>query len=118
VLRHTDRAPGLIERVAACFADHRAPDQVVTPLPALVGQRIVGIALGVPAVLALLGHAFADPPVSYVATVPGPAGALVALLTEATIAFGLTSNRRPSQLGICTPCSRDWRPSGRCWQAN
>jgi aquaporin Z len=51
--------------------------------------QFVGGALGVLAVLALLGHSFADPPVSYIATVPGPAGALVALLAEAVIAFGL-----------------------------
>jgi Transposase DDE domain group 1 len=46
LLRHTDRALGLIERVAACFQDNREQDQVVHRLPALVGQRIVGIALG------------------------------------------------------------------------
>jgi hypothetical protein len=46
LLRHTDRAIGLIERVAACFRDGREQDQVVHSLPALVGQRIVGIALG------------------------------------------------------------------------
>ena len=47
LLRHTDRAiGGLIERVAACFVDEREQDQVVHTLPALVGQRIVGIALG------------------------------------------------------------------------
>jgi hypothetical protein len=46
LLRHTDRAIGLIERVAACFVDEREQDQVVHTLPALVGQRIVGIALG------------------------------------------------------------------------
>ena len=46
LLRHTDRAIGLIERVAACFQDGRERDQVVHTLPALVGQRIVGIALG------------------------------------------------------------------------
>jgi hypothetical protein len=40
LLRHTDRAIGLIERVAACFVDHREQDQVVHTLPALVGQRI------------------------------------------------------------------------------
>ena len=51
--------------------------------------QFVGGALGVLLVLALLGAAFADPPVSYVATVPGPAGALVALLAEAAISFGL-----------------------------
>jgi Transposase DDE domain group 1 len=42
----TDRAIGLIERVAACFVDEREQEQVVHTLPALVGQRIVGIALG------------------------------------------------------------------------
>jgi Transposase DDE domain group 1 len=46
LLRHTERATGLIERVAACFVDEREQDQVVHTLPALVGQRIVGIALG------------------------------------------------------------------------
>jgi hypothetical protein len=46
LLRHTDRAIGLIERVAACFVDHREQDQVIHTLPALVGQRIVGIAWG------------------------------------------------------------------------
>jgi Transposase DDE domain group 1 len=46
LLRHTDRALGLIERVAACFRDSREQDQVVHALPTLVGQRIVGIALG------------------------------------------------------------------------
>jgi hypothetical protein len=46
LLRHTDRAIGLIERVAACFVDEREQDQVIHTLPALVGQRVVGIALG------------------------------------------------------------------------
>ncbi len=51
--------------------------------------QFVGGALGVLAVLTLLGHAFADSPVSYIATIPGPAGSLVALLAETAIAFGL-----------------------------
>ena len=46
LLRHADRAIGLFERVAACFVDHRRQEQVVHGLPALVGQRIAGIALG------------------------------------------------------------------------
>jgi Transposase DDE domain group 1 len=46
LLRHTDRALGLIERAAACFQDNREQDQVMHTLPTLVGQRIVGIALG------------------------------------------------------------------------
>jgi aquaporin Z len=48
--------------------------------------QFAGGALGVLAVLAVCGRAFADPPVSYVATVPGPAGLLAALLAEAAIA--------------------------------
>jgi hypothetical protein len=46
LLRHADRALGLIGRGAACFVDEREQDQVVHTLPPLVGQRIVGIALG------------------------------------------------------------------------
>jgi aquaporin Z len=51
--------------------------------------QFVGGLLGVLAVLAVLGAAFADPPVSHIATVPGPAGALLALVAEAAISFGL-----------------------------
>jgi aquaporin Z len=54
-----------------------------------VVAQFAGGALGVLAVLAVLGPAFADPPVSYVATLPGPAGQLAALLAEAAIAFAL-----------------------------
>jgi hypothetical protein len=46
LLREADRAIGLIERVAACFPDHRDADQVIHALPTLIGQRIVAIALG------------------------------------------------------------------------
>ena len=46
LLRETDRAIGLIERVAACFTDHRDAEQVIHALPTLIGQRIVAIALG------------------------------------------------------------------------
>ena len=46
LLRHTDKAIDLFDRVAACFSDWRDQGQVVHGLPALVGQRIVGIALG------------------------------------------------------------------------
>ncbi len=46
LLRHANKAIGLFERVAACFHDHRDQDQVVHSLPAMVGQRIAGIALG------------------------------------------------------------------------
>ena len=46
LLRETDRALGLIERIAACFRDGRAPDQVVHSLRTLVGRLVVGLALG------------------------------------------------------------------------
>jgi aquaporin Z len=51
--------------------------------------QFAGGALGVLVVLALLGAVFADPPVSYIATIPGPAGAAAALGAEAAISFGL-----------------------------
>lgn len=46
LLRETDRAIGLIDRVAGCFSDGRDPGRVVHSLRALVGQRIIGLALG------------------------------------------------------------------------
>ena len=46
LLRHVDRSIKLIDRVAACFVDHRSSESVVHSLPSLIGQRIVGIALG------------------------------------------------------------------------
>lgn len=51
--------------------------------------QFAGGALGVLVVLALLGAIFADPPVSYLATMPGSAGVAGALLAEAAISFGL-----------------------------
>lgn len=42
----TDRAIGLVRRFAACFVDHRAPDQVEHGLTTLVGQRVFALALG------------------------------------------------------------------------
>jgi aquaporin Z len=54
-----------------------------------VAAQFAGGALGVLAVLTLLGALFADPPVSYVATVPGAGGIALALLAEAAISFGL-----------------------------
>ncbi len=38
LLRHTDRAVGLFDRVASCFEDHRSPDQVVHSVRAMVGR--------------------------------------------------------------------------------
>jgi DDE family transposase len=46
LLKATDRAIRLIERFAACFTDGRAQAQVEHTVATLVGQRIIGIALG------------------------------------------------------------------------
>jgi Transposase DDE domain group 1 len=46
LLGATDRAIGLVERFAACFADGRAAERVVHEVTTLVGQRVFGIALG------------------------------------------------------------------------
>ena len=46
LLRETDRVIALIDRVAACFTDGRRQADVVHTMRTLVGQRIVGIALG------------------------------------------------------------------------
>jgi len=54
-----------------------------------VAAQFLGGLLGVLLVLAVLGLAFANPPVSYIATVPGADGLGVALLAETVISFGL-----------------------------
>lgn len=46
LLGAADRAIGLLDRLAACFNDGRAPGRVVHDLRTLLGQRIFGIALG------------------------------------------------------------------------
>ncbi len=46
LLGAADRAIGLIDRFAACFGDARAQGQVIHEIPAMVGQRVFGIALG------------------------------------------------------------------------
>ncbi len=46
LLARTDRAIRLIDRFAGCFGDGRAAALVEHPLRVLVGQRVVGIALG------------------------------------------------------------------------
>ena len=46
LLGATDRAIGLVERFAACFADSRTAERVVHEVATLVGQRVFGIALG------------------------------------------------------------------------
>ena len=63
--------------------------------------QFVGGTLGVLVVLALLGNAFAEPPVRYVTTLPGMRGVWVALLAELAISFAMmttilrTSNSQP-----------------------
>ena len=42
----TDRQIRLIERLAGCFTDHRVAELVVHEVAGLVGQRVLGIALG------------------------------------------------------------------------
>ena len=51
--------------------------------------QTVGGLTGVLLVLLALRAAFADPPVAYVATLPGPGGPAVAFVAEALISFGL-----------------------------
>ncbi len=46
LLGATDRAIGLVERFAACFADRRDPNLVEHKVRTMVGQRVYGIALG------------------------------------------------------------------------
>jgi hypothetical protein len=46
LLGQTDRAIGLVSRLAECFQDGRNPAFVVHQLPVLLRQRIFGIALG------------------------------------------------------------------------
>ncbi len=46
LLGATDRAIGLVERFAACFTDGRSAGRVVHEVATLVGQRVLGIALG------------------------------------------------------------------------
>lgn len=46
LLAKVDQATGLIGRFAGCFEDRRDPDLVEHSLKRLVGQRVVGLALG------------------------------------------------------------------------
>jgi hypothetical protein len=46
LLGATDKAIGLVDRFAACFADGRTPDAIEHTMATLVGQRVLGIALG------------------------------------------------------------------------
>jgi aquaporin Z len=65
----------------------------------IAGQFVGGTA-GILLATAMLAGLPADPSVNYVATLPGPAGAVVAFVAEATIAFGMmTIVLRMSSLG-------------------
>src|SRR6202023_1375090 len=46
LLKATDRAIGLIERLAGCFHDERRRELIEHEVATLVGQRVFGIALG------------------------------------------------------------------------
>jgi hypothetical protein len=46
LLAATDRAIGLVDRFAGCFIDRRSPKFVEHQVGTLVGQRVMGIALG------------------------------------------------------------------------
>jgi hypothetical protein len=46
LLARTDAAIGLIDRLAACFADRRDPTLIEHTVRTLIGQRVFGIALG------------------------------------------------------------------------
>jgi hypothetical protein len=46
LLGSTDRAIGLIDRLAQCFKDHRHADLIEHRVRTLVGQRVIGLALG------------------------------------------------------------------------
>ena len=46
LLEKTNRATRLVERLAACFVDHRQPELIEHSVATLVGQRVYGLALG------------------------------------------------------------------------
>jgi len=46
LLKQCDEAIGLLERLAGCFEDRRCPELIEFPLRVLVGQRVIGMALG------------------------------------------------------------------------
>lgn len=46
LLREVDHRIGLLDRVAACFTDHRNPNSIEHSVSSLVAQRVYGLALG------------------------------------------------------------------------
>ena len=45
LLRHTDKAIGLFDRVAACFSDHRKPELVVHSLRANRSNKPIALSV-------------------------------------------------------------------------
>jgi aquaporin Z len=73
-----------------------------------VVAQLVGAAAGVVAAWIVLGHRLSHPAVHFISTRPGPAGALVAFVAEATISFVLmiavlwvSSSRHAAWTGAC-----------------
>ena len=46
LLRQTEQRTGVVRQFAACFRDHRQPEQVEHSVRELVSQRVYGLALG------------------------------------------------------------------------
>lgn len=46
LLREVDQRLGLLDRLAGCFSDYRNPNAIEHSVPALVAQRVYGLALG------------------------------------------------------------------------
>ncbi|WP_419601152.1 transposase, partial [Thiolapillus sp.] len=46
LLREVDQRIGLLDRLAACFTDHRNPESIEHSVRDLVAQRVYGLALG------------------------------------------------------------------------
>ena len=46
LLREFDQARGIIDRLAACFSDHRDPDKIEHTVRELLAQRVFALALG------------------------------------------------------------------------
>jgi len=46
LLREADKRIGLLDRLAGCFTDYRNPNAIEHSVPALVAQRVYGLALG------------------------------------------------------------------------
>jgi aquaporin Z len=86
----------------------------VAPWDALffILAQFIGGTLGVLSMALVLDNTFTDPPVAYVATVPGPAGVWVAFVAELLISMGLmlmvlfvsNTERIARFTGLCAGC--------------